>query len=96
MRSPVPSPAQHCEQALVGAATLPLRQSLLGGGHRALAPQGLVQELTPLMFDKGGVAEATLEVLLRRGGLLTEAAPGKVGFVYEAMAEPRPELGRLR
>ena len=96
MRSPVPSPAQHCEQALVGAATLPLRQSLLGGGHRALAPQGLVQELTPLMFDKGGVAEATLEVLLRRGGLLTEAAPGKGGFVYEAMAEPCQELGRLR
>lgn len=96
VRSYDPVSPQHLEAALGWLATVLVKRGAVVDGRRVLDRAELVQELTPLMFDKAGVAEATLEVLLRRGGLLTEAAPGKVGFVYEAMAEPCQELGRLR
>lgn len=90
-----PVTPQHLEAALGWVATVITRRGTPLNGHRVVDRAEVLEELAPLMFGKADLAEATLEVLLRRGGLLTEAAPGKVAFVYEAMVEPCQKLGEI-
>jgi len=86
-----PVSPQHLEGALEWCADVIRRKGELVDGRKGISKDDLLAELTPLMFGKPGVAEATVDVLARRGGLLEEGPARRYGFVFQALLE---HLGR--